>query len=145
MQVKDRYHYGHIHTATEEYWYINEGDETVWRMPFRMEHLADDEPPPELREQYESLIGWHSGMERQDVPNIVEAVADGDCAFDQPCKFGYRVEDYAVYCHNSGWLYAPRKCHKCSLIGNEHEDCERHATCKGFSPNGRMPVPDVRS
>ena len=39
--------------------------------------------------------------------NIVEMVADHeDCAFDQPCKYGHRVEGHAVYCHNDEWKEA---------------------------------------
>ena len=38
--------------------------------------------------------------------NIVEALSD-DSIFDQPCKYGNRVEGHAVYCHNTEWKDAP--------------------------------------
>lgn len=62
--------------------------------------------------------------------NIVEMIADGDddCAFDQPCHFGHRVECHAVYCHNDGWPDSPRKCRR-NRTDYLHEDCP------GFVPN----------
>ena len=54
--------------------------------------------------------------------NVVEVIADGDCAFDQPCCFGHRVEQHAVYCHNEAWPDSPCKCH-CNRDGFRHEDC----------------------
>lgn len=56
---------------------------------------------------------------------IVEASAliDGDdCAFDQPCHFGHRVDGHAVYCHNDAWPSSPRKCRR-NRIDYRHEDC----------------------
>src|SRR3990167_11162825 len=33
--------------------------------------------------------------------NLVELIGgEDDCAFDQPCAFGHRVNGHAVYCHN---------------------------------------------
>ena len=64
--------------------------------------------------------------------NLVEMVADGDdCAFDQPCKFGHRVEGHAVYCHNDEWYDSPRKCRRTWYTGGEVKD----ETCPGFQPN----------
>ena len=66
--------------------------------------------------------------------NLVEMIASpDDCAFDQPCKFGHRVEGHAVYCHNSVWKEAPRKCRRSLYYGNKagYEDSD----CPGFSPN----------
>ena len=64
--------------------------------------------------------------------NIVEVLAsEGDCAFDQPCKFGHRVEDHAVYCHNEAWYDHPRKCHRSWYTGGERKDED----CPGFSLN----------
>lgn len=60
--------------------------------------------------------------------NVVEIVADQDnCAFDQPCLYGHRVESYAVYCHNDWWEDAPRKC--------RHSKDRPHAECPGFKKN----------
>lgn len=60
--------------------------------------------------------------ERREV-NLVEFLADeDDCAFDQPCAFGHRVEGHAVYCHNTAWPGAPRKCHR-NRSDYLHEDC----------------------
>ena len=65
--------------------------------------------------------------------NIVEAIqeSDSDCAFDQPCKFGHRVEGHAVYCHNDAWVDGPRKCHRSWSTGGEVKDED----CPGFQPN----------
>lgn len=64
--------------------------------------------------------------------NIVELVADhDDCAFDQPCKFGHRVECHAVYCHNDKWKEGPRKCRRTWYTGGEVRDED----CEGFAPN----------
>lgn len=64
--------------------------------------------------------------------NVVEFIADSkDCAFDQPCIYGHRVEFHAVYCHNTEWEDAPRKCRRTSYSGNEDKDED----CPGFKPN----------
>ena len=64
--------------------------------------------------------------------NIVEMVADQeDCAFDQPCKFGHRVEGHAVYCQNDAWKAGPRKCRRTWYSGGEYRDTD----CVGFAPN----------
>ena len=54
-----------------------------------------------------------------------------NCKFDQPCKFGYRVEDHSVYCTNETWKDAPRKCHRTWFSGGEYKDED----CPGFEPN----------
>lgn len=65
--------------------------------------------------------------------NIVEAIQgpDSDCAFDQPCRYGHRVEGHAVYCHNSSWDDSPRKCRNTWHTGGKRKDED----CPGFSPN----------
>lgn len=65
--------------------------------------------------------------------NIVEAIQepDADCAFDQPCRFGHRVEGHAVYCHNDAWGDCPRKCRRSWYTGGEIKDED----CPGFQPN----------
>lgn len=64
--------------------------------------------------------------------NIVELVADNeDCAFDQPCAHGHRVEGHAVYCHNDAWKEGPRKCRRTWYTGGEVRDED----CEGFAPN----------
>lgn len=66
--------------------------------------------------------------------NIVELVAsvEGDeCAFDQRCRFGHRVEGHAVYCHNSEWDDAPRKCRRSWYTNGRIKDEE----CAGFEVN----------
>ena len=63
--------------------------------------------------------------------NLVEMVADPEeCAYDQKCKYGHRVESHAVYCHNMLWRDAPRKCRQTwywggtdNEVGNKDEDC----------------------
>lgn len=64
--------------------------------------------------------------------NIVEVIADpGECAFDQPCKFGNRVDGHAVYCHNELWEDSPRKCRRTWSSGGE----TKGEDCPGFQPN----------
>ena len=65
--------------------------------------------------------------------NLVELLAADPegCAFDQPCAYGNRVEDHAVYCHNTEWKDAPRKCHRTWFTGGEVRDED----CPGFKPN----------
>ena len=65
--------------------------------------------------------------------NIVELMTAGndECAFDQPCKYGHRVESHAVYCHNDGWVEGPRKCRRTWYTGGEVKDED----CEGFEPN----------
>lgn len=60
--------------------------------------------------------------------NVVELAADEDCAFDQPCCFGHRVETHAVYCHNEAWPDSPRKCRR-------NRDDYKHEDCPGFVAN----------
>ena len=70
--------------------------------------------------------------------NIVELVADlEDCAFDQPCQFGHRVEGHAVYCHNDAWSDGPRKCRRTWYTGGEVRDED----CPGFQPNDAFQGP----
>ncbi len=64
--------------------------------------------------------------------NLVELVADReDCLFDQPCKFGHRVESHAVYCHHDKWDDSPRKCRRTWYTGGEVKDED----CAGFEVN----------
>ena len=35
-------------------------------------------------------------VKNQEVVPMMGGFSDGDCAFDQPCKFGYRVESHSV-------------------------------------------------
>ena len=64
--------------------------------------------------------------------NLVEFCSDPDeCAYDQPCAFGHRVEGHAVYCHNDEWPDAPRKCRRTWYTGGETPD----ETCPGFKEN----------
>ena len=127
--------------------YYSADDPVVWTMPYSPEHDDLGEPPAELRAKYEELLaasGWKPPGEP--VINPVEMLAGDDCAFDQPCIFGHRVEDHAVYCHNKAWLYAPSKCRRhrgASWIWGDkpwpHEDCP------GFKPNPAYtePTPDT--
>ena len=76
------------------------------------------------------------------MPNIVEMVADqDDCAWDQPCAFGYRVEHHAVYCHNEKWLYAPGSVvgTKASPYGAMNRGLMRIA--EGFNQIRCLPMP----
>jgi hypothetical protein len=78
-------------------------------------------PPTDLKPHEQMTTG-----------NIVEMMTAGedDCAFDQPCYFGHRVECHAVYCHNDAWPDSPRKCRR------RADDPEyRHEDCPGFAPH----------
>lgn len=66
--------------------------------------------------------------------NIVEAVTEDDCAWDQRCKFGHRVEGHAVYCHNDAWVDGPRKCRRTWYTNGEVKDED----CPGFQPNEKF-------
>ena len=64
--------------------------------------------------------------------NLVEMIADDDdCAFDQHCKYGNRVESHAVYGHNENWEGRPRKCRRTWYTGGEIKDED----CEGFCVN----------
>jgi len=65
--------------------------------------------------------------------NIVELLQDddSDCAFDQPCRFGHRVEGHAVYCHNEDWADSPRKCRRTWYTNGRIKDED----CPGFELN----------
>ncbi len=116
------------------------GYTVIWTLDYLPQHNDLGEPPEELRQKYEQLNGldgsvradanWRSGMD-DGVVNIVEIAADGPCAFDQPCRFGYRVETHAVYCHNERWLYSPRKCRRSWYTGGEVSD----ENCPGYLPS----------
>ena len=87
--------------------------------------------------QGQSMTATHcpdaSNQEEQVALNIVEAIQgpDSDCAFDQPCQFGHRVEGHAVYCHNDNWRDGPRKCRRTWYTGGKTGDED----CPGFEPN----------
>lgn len=136
-----RYTYGHVHGDDGAFWiiqdmgdkgYLSFADPIVFKMPFLKEHWDLDVPPEEFRRKFEELSGRPEFIDYDDppsMPNIVEMAADEDgCAWDQPCAFGYRVEEHAVYCHNEKWLYAPRKCRR-------NRDDLPHEKCRGFKPN----------
>ena len=64
--------------------------------------------------------------------NLVEMVADPeDVHWDQPCKYGCRIDVHAVYCHNLTWMDAPRKCRRSWYTGDEVKDED----CPGFKRN----------
>lgn len=107
--------------------------EVLFKHPYSETELDDSgEPPMAVREVYERLIGHVPGQQQEPALNLVEMAAeDDDCAFDQPCAYGHRVEGHAVYCHNTSWLYSPRKCRRSWYTGGEVRDED----CKGYRPN----------
>lgn len=62
---------------------------------------------------------------------LVELIAE-ESAFDQPCRFGNRVEAHAVYCHNpkSGL----NKCRHTWYYGREAKGVQDE-DCPFFEPN----------
>lgn len=112
----------------------------VWKRAYRGKE--DDEEsnlyqyPLDVKEAYLRLSGkeeFDKGWDETTVPNVVELIQDedADCAFDQPCKYGHRVEGHAVYCHNRGWEFAPRKCRRTWYTGGKVRDED----CMGFKTN----------
>ena len=70
--------------------------------------------------------------------NLVEWM-DDDQAFDQPCAHGNRVNGHAVYCHNTGWPAAPRKCRRTWYTGGKtrDEDCPGYEANPDYKERGR--------
>jgi hypothetical protein len=90
--------------------------------------------PADVRAKYEELSGkleFDPTWDGRDV-NLVEVMAD-ESVYDQPCHWGNRVEDHAVYCANGGWLYSPRKCRRTWYTGGAVRDED----CPGFKRNAR--------
>jgi hypothetical protein len=116
--------------------YCSFDDPIVWTFPWAESHDDLGQPPPEVRAKYEELLresGWKP--EPEPAFNIVEMITDAaDCAFDQPCAYGRRVESHAVYCHNETWLYAPSKCrrHRGNSVWGDKP--WPHEECPGFKP-----------
>lgn len=152
MPAKDEkrlYTFGHVHSFGDgkprSEWeivdcgtkgYCSVLDPVIWSAEYLDADIPDNgEPPANVRAEYERLIGYDPATWRNEsAGNIVEMMQDddADCAFDQPCKWGHRVEGHAVYCHNPTWLYAPSKCRR----GKSWSDDEwPHEGCAGFSPN----------
>ena len=64
--------------------------------------------------------------------NLVKLCADDDEIFyDQPCKWGCRINSHAVYCENPNWKDAPRKCRRTWYYGGNTKDED----CPGFAQN----------
>ena len=66
-----------------------------------------------------------------DLAKIVIESMEEDCAFDQPCEYGWRVGGHSVYCENNKWKGAPRKCRRSWFTGGEVKDED----CEGFKKN----------
>lgn len=128
--LRNQYCIDHIHGNNGDWWRIRHagGEEVLFQSPFLLEHWGLAEPPLIIQREYERLIQYDPSATRAFTPNVVEILADEeDCAFDQPCLYGYRVENYKVYCHNNVWLYAPSVCHRSLSYP--------HAQCPGFKEN----------
>lgn len=67
---------------------------------------------------------------------IIEGI-DEDVVFDQPCKFGCRVNGHAVYCHNEEWNDKPRKCRHTWYYGKDKKGIQ-DKDCEGYEPNPKM-------
>lgn len=133
--MKEIYSYGSIHLPEGSWWFIKKDEEIVFKMPFLEGDFDLEEPPEKLKEKYEHLIGWQSSSLLKKPFNIIESLSD-DCAYDQPCIYGLRVEQHAVYCHNEAWLYAPKKCHR----SIEKTDKRYYTNCPGFKSNPKFPL-----
>jgi len=73
-------------------------------------------------------------MIKKKIINLIEILDEEDCAFDQSCAYGHRVENYSVYCHNENWKDAPRKCRNTWYTGGISDDED----CPGFKPNQKL-------
>ena len=106
-------------------------DKVVWSREFIEAEFIDEQYPEDVRKEYERLMKRGEFLPEEKTPlakaNVVEMVAGNDCAWDQPCLYGYRVDSHAVYCHNEGWLYAPRKCRR--------NKSWPHEQCRGYKEN----------
>ena len=115
------------------------GDELIWAGAAGEDNQKNGKPPPSVCAEYERLLGYSKVVVPAPTFNVVEALADDDdCAFDQPCAYGHRVESYAVYCHNESWLYAPRKCRRHSGNSGWGDEPWPHEECGGYLPNPRI-------
>lgn len=108
----------------------------VWSRNVNPEDDACDPYPADVCAEYERLCGRGEFIAYDDppkMPNLVELMQgeDDDCAWDQPCAFGHRVDGHAVYCHNEKWLYAPTKCRRTWYTGGDVKDED----CRGYKPN----------
>lgn len=116
-------------------------DETVvWSRPYiRDEDTGEYHYPSDVRKKYEELTGKAEFVESERSPwNIVPMLLadDDEVVYDCPCAWAQRVKNHAIYCENSGWLYAPRKCRRGP--GSWREDgTPLQETCPGFRRNDR--------
>lgn len=120
------------------YWSFHSGN-VVWRSLMLDEDEADGAlyPAARVREEYERLIEYQPEYDAGIQANLVEMISDEEGGFDQPCAFGNRCGGHAVYCHNSKWLYSPRKCRRTWYTGGEVKDED----CEGYAPNPRLAQP----
>lgn len=104
----------------------------LWTRPHNAEEqLGEYLWPSDMRAEYERITGKAEFSPQEIAINVVEMVASEDeqgCR--QPCRFGNLVEGHAVYCHNEGWLYAPRKCRRTWYTDGKVRDED----CPGFRP-----------
>jgi len=94
----------------------------------------DLNPPAAIRSEYERLIEWKAGDLTGEPFNIVELMTAGENeggGFNQLCMYGHLVEGHSVYCHNTEWLYSPRKCRRTWYTGGQRRDED----CEGYKPN----------
>ena len=78
-------------------WFLGD-EEAVWVGAEGEVKLDNGEPPQAVRDALVALLGYDKAPTPKHAVNLVEMVADQeDCAFDQPCAHGFRVEDHAVY------------------------------------------------
>ena len=60
---------------------------------------------------------------------LIASMHGDNCAFDQSCKFGFRVGGHSVYCENENMPC--RKCRRTWFTGGEVKDED----CRGFERN----------
>ena len=78
------------------------------------------------------FLGKKKIKPKKEIPDLacfLISSMEEDCAYDQPCKYGYRVDGHSVYCENP--KMPNRKCHNTWFTGGEYKDED----CEGYKPN----------
>lgn len=114
-----------------------EAEKVIWRREYvEEENLGQYSWPADMRSEYERLTGkpeFDPEWDGNSFVNLVEMISD-EQGFNQPCAYGNLCDGHAVYCHNDGWLYSPRKCRRTWYTGGEVRDED----CPGFVANPRL-------
>jgi hypothetical protein len=91
-------------------------------------------------------------VENQEIVPLMGGFGDeDDCAFDQPCKFGYRVDGHSVYCDNKKSPYRKCRCswyygRAASIIDKcADEDCEYFKANPNYSEDKKELAKEIEA